>query len=101
MHPFSWKEVIKMLKIRLQGTKRAIKMGIRMIVRHRKFVIIRISDLQSEKGKDGLYKVYLDLRAVEHLEAKLHDENVAITDRFFETKTAQVNRECSSNKNDR
>ena len=42
MHPFSWKEVIKMLKIRLQGTKRAIKMGIRMIVRHRKFVIIRL-----------------------------------------------------------
>ena len=90
-----------MLKIRLQGTKNAIKMGIRMIVRRRKFVITKISNLQSEKGKDGLYKVYIDLKIVEHLEAKQHEENVRIADQFFATKTSQVNRECSSGKNDR
>lgn len=50
-----------MLKYRLQGTRNAIKMGMRIILRSEKVEIVSISDLYPEKGSNKYHRVYVDV----------------------------------------
>ena len=88
-----------MLKYRLQGTRNAIKMGMRIILRSEKVEIVSISDLYPEKGSNKYHRVYVDVVKVPKMDERIRHENSEMCKRFFESQTGQSKGERASSKN--
>ena len=89
-----------MLKYRLQGTRNAIKMGIRLILRSEKVEIVSISDLYQERGSKKYHRVYVEVVKVPKMNERIRHENSEMCKRFFESQTRQFKRESAASQAD-
>jgi len=88
-----------MLKYRLQGTRNAIKMGMRIILRSEKVEIVSISDLYPEKGSNKYHRVYVEVIKIPKMNERIRHENSEMCKRFFESQTGQFKRKRTPGQN--